>query len=761
MSFAPFVHESLDFFEKSPFARKVSRKVIIGEVNFEIVDWSIAHRGCDDAVYQKKKNREVWERLTRGMCFIFADGDLIHVSAGNRKFGDEAGPYEADVPEGAVKVAEIYTTKENGAKMNLSMFEHPRIGTVVTVGSKNVHLVFRLDHSDEDLALPLYSEVRYGFVSKFARLINQHLTTKMSVGQRDSFICEAIDNGCNYNFEACLLTDQHLVSYERDMLIFFAITKYNESSNGLVAESPLVSIDRMSDLGFDVTRIHKQVPFSDVEDVSERDEIRDQFFKQSNSEGAVVYVVYRYPDGSTHVGFVYKYKNRNYVGWRAVREKMRARATLGDLENRLRRLHVEMEDYPSFEIEAKQFYGFCRMTVSPDEWSTLFSSWVTKKREFDLLDFEKRQKYLDDIIKSEEEMSQTQVMMISIPGIGKTSIMESLNFLCRKSGMHSVRLNQDEFGGNKKLFLKAIREKGSDQSYKVLLADKCHHNKRIREDTRRNMAVQNLVYVVCTTVPDSSPDVPALVSIATDRISSRGMGHLTLQQSGKVSGILRGFEKSYEPLTEEEASGRPIVYLNIDGSKEVVFREFLAKMAPYLPDGFTVPEDVTEALTAADEYETMVRTKVMKAVKTTFWSLQVPKEAVDEIKAFPEIISVMSESVNSGKTINEHLHCTLIYIGGKGDIDESPWMPLEGQTVPLSILGIGWDEKAVALIVGLSPHCVNPIPHMTFALSEGAMPKYSNEMLGSPDNNIFMFETPFDVPSVVTRNVSVPKNIRL
>jgi hypothetical protein len=132
---------------------------------------------------------------------------------------------------------------------------------------------------------------------------------------------------------------------------------------------------------------------------------------------------------------------------------------------------------------------------------------------------------------------------IGLPGSLKSTLFRALNELIPDS----VWINQDEFGGDAKTYHRQI----SICQSKVILADKCHHNSRVRGELRASVPKGAKIIWIVIKHPDDrvfETKKSALTGLA--RIRSR-QGHRTLPPEN-VDQAMATLQKQFEPLTVVE-----------------------------------------------------------------------------------------------------------------------------------------------------------------------------------------------------------------
>jgi hypothetical protein len=511
----------------------------------------------DDQVYDE--DRKLWEQLPRCFANVKHNGAVIRTVAGLRKFGDES-QYKTDVPGGFVLAREVYLNKANGEYCSVSLFEIAK-QLYFIIRSKNVSLVLRKDSYDKDLTT--YVEPRYQYVLDMATAFKT-IYWGLPETQRDEIDKMLLHHTMSMEF--CSSKYQHIVDYGKvTLLIPFALTQFKPSSEGLTSMLPDDAQRWFEKVGLGKLSFMYCVNESDP---ATKNDVRNKIFNDDNSEGAVVYKIYRHAKTcEERVLQVYKYKNYKYIFWRAVREKIRAKATISRMVYRLNELHVDVPDLQTLIQRAIRFYAFCWLTET-ENYDNIFATWIDKMKEFDGLSESKMDEYLAKFTVIDESRQQRQIMPIGFPGSGKTSVLKSLEILIP----NSIRLNQDECNKSAKLYHQKLTKLSNSGNVKYLLLDKCYQNNQVRNASYENMNIQQIVYIVFYHPDDVHFNdgyimidrFDGIMNLIKDRINKRGKAHLNLYPGPKLDGILDGFQKSYQFLTPQEIeSAEQVIYVDV------------------------------------------------------------------------------------------------------------------------------------------------------------------------------------------------------
>ena len=664
---------------------------------YPLGDWTITTRdyrvncyGDDTRLYTK--NCELWERLPRGLAFIDAiKGDEVaqHTITGVRKFEYEETQLGVTTTPETPITQELYMTKENGECCHISCF---RAGSDLfwVVGSKNVHAAVR---NREDLAS--LKEDRYLFCRRMGELFFD-IYEKLTSVQRQGLAKWLCDFGYTLCAEACFSDSQHIVDYGgADRLIFFAVTQYTASEGALTALQPIDALGLLKQFGFETPRCI-------LTTVEDHDAIREKVFTEPNSEGSVVYAL----DATGACRYIYKYKNRNYIIERAVREVMRRRGASRDIDNRFRNLHVEVDEVTA--IDLKQFNAWINATVKEEDFERIFSQWVTFRQRFANVPQATRIQMLADYDAASELHAQLQLVFVGLVGTGKSTLGQVMTEL-----LGGKYVNQDALGGKLPRFQKEVRDVTRDTAVPMVVIDKCHHNNQIRDRTISSMKVARLFFVEMFHPEDDEVPVKT-AELSLQRIAIRGDHHDNLRPSNKLAKIVEGFLASWEPLHDRNN----VIRLNILRTPKELVRDLFAALKLKTPSEDKI--DAALKTVAAREQSKKSKEQIL------YWALDV---------GTLEELSLPIDVPSYGKL--ERHHVTIAFLGSSGDrkaLDAIVANYRPGELRDIHVCGVAWDSKAVSLVVTPNFPCANAPPHITYALTEGTAPMYSNTMLSGEHN---------------------------
>lgn len=559
----------------------VIRKIQIGTIEFALIDIKLPAWTQEDIMY---KDDEIRALIPRGLCYIFANNVWIYTLYGHPKFGDigdylSKGTTMEDINRTTTKV---FRRKENGECAHWGAFV--LADTVYEVyGSKNVHMVVRSELWKEDLEL--YVDQRYTFAQKMARLINTYNKTATI-----NYLVASKNTLCG---EGCFTDSQHFVKYASSTMFFFAVTGKRESTNDSIVKISPLEIDQfISSLG--LTPVLETI----IVNKTNQKNIEEYFELMDNSEGAVISCV----DNMGFTVYMYKHKNYDYVYQRALREQMKQSASIAKISDRFERMHIH---HPNHDVLLEKFLKFNAWFrqggLTNIEKETFFENWVNMVERFNLLTLEEQCEYEKQQIQSEQKNGFLNVIMLmAIPGSGKSFVAKTLTHILKTNGKSSVHLEQDMFKGSNPAYQKAIAKSIEDPKIDYIILAKANHSKQVRDATYNTLnkcsRIVNKIFVQLGVYSDDNStnniDMAATANLCVQRIKIRGFAHTTL--FGKTDSEIRSlltnvFIGGWQDLTEEE-SKNPIIKLEINQSKQNVIKSFCTQAVNLKMDVFVTTD---------------------------------------------------------------------------------------------------------------------------------------------------------------------------
>lgn len=682
--------------------RVVTDKVTIGGMEITFQDRSIG--GIDDRVYES--DSVTWEAVPRGDCLItIAGSEPFHV-VGLRKFGYAGSPYGRRSEVQSV----VFVDKENGECAHIAAFCRNGVDYWVA-GSKHVHLVWRADHYDADIAA--YGAQRYTTALKVAAVWNRMLASGSVDGTW--FFTMLSGTGMTACAEAILADSEHIVEYadgEKDTLKFFALAEPKASVPALCS-MPELACSLFERCGLPTATFSAKLTVGSAEYVAALDAIA----RRTNSEGVVAYGL----DALGLVTCMWKEKSYPYVMERVVREAVIGDRTLAQIKQRVRvRLDEQAADVRAYfaEWEATRFpwlltfSAWLRLTrVIPvrDKWSVQ-SRWLTLQREFRAASGSVVAE-AEAAVAAAESAAVKVVVLVGLPGSGKSTLARGLVKSLTDSGAVPRWLNQDEADSNRQRYIGAIKGVMADPAVTHIILDKSNLDAGNRKD------YTDLGLDPTLTVVLEHPDgLEATKAVCAQRFLARGAAHRSLRSEGegavgreKFLGICDSMLARYPKDGLDDA-----LYLDILLPPEAI----LAAVAERLS---FAAAGAAEAVSFARAYED----SVVAIKRPQFGGLAVRGDVSPLRAAIPA-------DALTGKHARGEFHVTLRYLG---DVMDPIWFmgfaPLAGTEAELVVTEIIWDDKAVAARVELPAgvECSNPIPHITLAVARGTQPVYSNTLL--------------------------------
>lgn len=680
---------------------------------FVVTDRSIA-RKPDDIVY--RRSREVWEMVPRGM----ADCESHDIQLrGLPKFGyeDDLKHWSYGEPSGWAKMH--FVTKENGECFHVTA---KRDGNrlLLMMGSKNVHFCFPVpslrsffENKAEHLAKAreAYTTMRFTYAHALAKQFADSLHDDVRFDQLEDILCKY--TACA---EACDMDRaEHLVRYDRPTMRWFALTSG-------VRDKSFVSVETL-----DARRMfvdcHLDVP-CEVETFTDLDEslitdAKRRWESRENSEGAVVYCV----DRAGNTISVFKHKNDEYTIIRAVREKMRANCTRGQVKHRLHNMHITVPDDLRYELLKFHAWVQTKRTcgeLTSEDLSDRFLSTLEKFR---------AEGSPDMIDHMPEDVTLPRLILVGAPcqGSGKTR----LSFVLREL-LNARRLCQDDLGKGFRAELKKVLKNPDNRN---VIIDKYNGEQNRMEAERASGGAHQMVYVALLH-PDGRQ---ATLDLCRQRIRERGMCHPCLKSDvSNLDSITSGF---YDRWSMPNNSFGTIIRVDPRDSTEDQVRTVFASLELDLPD-----DDVMKRGIARHEaYEKALAEKQQQKA-TVYWSID-----FDEVTA-RQIDRILP--IGAMEPFDEH-HVTLGFVKACDMRALDKIMgPLEGSDQQVRVIGYVMDDKILSAIVDVSvPHMQTGRTHISVAREGKTTKSYSNELIAKVADQVVMLDEPRVFTGKITRHV--------
>jgi uridine kinase/2'-5' RNA ligase len=775
---------------------RATKKDVTLDREFIVVDVKPnAHH--DDQAYEN--SAELRKLVPRGLCFVLEKvgasapaPQLRHTLAGIHKFGYKENEYFAVAPPDDTTHL-VFTEKANGECFHIAAFELNPTQCYIIFGSKNVHMLVRADHIQEDMQL--YTEDRYGYARRMAMKF-----LELNVQRIDAIITTLVQSGETWVAECCTLDSPHIVEYKRDTMPFFAITRPPIAADGrvrteLTARGPDEASAMFTAHGVEKVKIH--VSRTEVD----QEEQRIFWENLDNSEGAVVYEI----TARGTVRQIYKLKSHEYTFWRAVREKMKGVCPSTVIQKRLRDLHVRPLNFDELQQDALEFNAWARAHWKIN-FGEFFVNWPARRAEFAKVPPETRRSLLKAFDQAGRAQAtqvqliadgqpgslatQVQLIAVGLPGCGKTTVLRRV-----AEEFNGKYLDQDMCGCRPVAYHRDARRLSQDENLKLVAFGKNNHTQKIRAEFLSNIKAGQRVWVVWYHPDDIDPENPVarLAQLSVERATRRAeQDPKHPVKAGKVKMVVGGFRNNYEEL-DDDADNASIVPVDATLTVEEqvrALRENILQSFPHLkkPDVVKVP--TPEERRELERFDAL-RTRVDRMNETLDLAKKPAAPHVNPVRGFvdfrvdPDRVGLFKLSMcdrivdmlpmhdaiaKRGETVGvlaaqqirdplywsvvldadstarlltatpelgkmrrtKQLHVTLLFQGNRPHERRVELEKVEGKTVKFQTVNFAQDRKAAAWRVELPADvpCANEIPHITMA-TRGCSPVYSNEMLAT------------------------------
>lgn len=480
--------------------------------NLQVLDNSLTYKTNDDDWY---KNLENWRALPRGLATVSAMNNTPPLATlrGLPKFGDERYYYGSI--EGKGEIAEgttsYVTTKANGECCHITFFKH-NDEWFIFGGSKNVHVVAPVNKDNT-----LYPK-RNDKSTSYAYEMVEHFLTQ-TIDEELMQLC--VDNQYTLVGEYISLVHPHIVKYNEEHISFFAITSPNE--DWCLPPKQAQEIFKKYHLRYvdvfltDITQV----------DVQGAENLEGYVSYHVNKEGKVV--------------LVKKHKALLYQLLRSVRECLKNHQSIS---KRLATYHVDVKKY---EKDIKGFYRFCLKNGGLNPKLSIYEQYTTYQ-------------LYDD---TSEKKHKLVVMLVGVPGTGKTTIGSYIAYNKLREGINAVYVDQDLCHSRRDLYQSRILELLNDDTTQCIIVGKSNTTAEARrfisdsiEDSYNSCV---LVVVELEAAKDNLDDL-------VQRVLKR-KHHLSLTKN--VRHVIQGFLDTYEkPVAAEFPVGTMVVRLPYDLSLE-------------------------------------------------------------------------------------------------------------------------------------------------------------------------------------------------
>eukprot|EP00124_Ichthyophonus_hoferi_P005117 Ihof_evm2s671 gene=Ihof_evmTU2s671 len=680
-------------------------------------DCQINAQGADDQMF--KKNKGLPQAQPRGLTFIHVKHKLHHVMRGLQKFGDQEDIEGYNLPNAWEKVTHlVFTEKANGENAKVAACRiNGRL--VWVIASKNVSMAVSDANFKQDLTHRSYDESRFHITRKIG-MEWYSIISHLDPVKRAALADYLVDNMVTLVGESFFSDSQHIVDMsclqEQEKqglwiqrLQFYVMTDPRPEEEGLTHLTVLKGLELMAEWGLNIVPNVTKVALHSPEQAREEESARSRV----NSEGAVVYGL----DKEGTVVCVYKYKNIQYVYWRAVREQMRNHATLPRLRARLESVYLEHSDLEGFIKEATEFYSWCQYEATVSKafpFEKVFAAWYDRFNIFKTVPAAVRSRAVDWM--NGAVRHNLHIAFMAIPGMGKSTLARALSEL-----LDIPWVNQDELGGAKG-YHGAIKKITNDKACRGIICDKSHHDLKVRRsmiDARARL--MTMVYIVIKHPDDEGDSLTNTLKLSRERIVKREFGHLSLFKGNKLDPALSQFEHTWRTLTPEERKEVTLVVeVNALRTPDQQLEYILTKLKE---DGLLTMEIPSAkerelALSKSRLYEENLNKKNKLQATTLLFEVVLDSQSQERLKA---VIKDKLQPVCPTLTPKTEFHMTLLFLSDNPtQAQRSLDTELKGlleQTCEMVTTKIAYNDRIAGLVVsGVSPPLPHDtIPHITLA----------------------------------------------
>jgi tRNA splicing ligase len=695
--------------KKSPVITK-EHKYVLNNTEFTLVDYSFSRSVIDDQIYGG--NFELWKQIPRGKCEVFADGELIHTLQGLRKFGDSTDVHfgvQASHelvqawPKGMTCVS---TVKENGECFHLSAFMY-KDKLYLIVGSKLVHIL--IDYSDSS-AIALTNQLdriaadqpqRTSYAVKMTKCLLEKILPQAA----PQFVVWLTLGKFTLVGEYLNPAHEHVIQQPEETIKFYAITQTQfDETSPYVCIPFLEGHKLLQSLGVPV------VNFQFAANVQELKAIQQSVLDAKDTEGSVEYYLTDH-----RVVMMYKFKSKHYSVLRTIREIFNSniRAT-GKLRKRLQTYHIpvavdEISEYC-------RFYAWLVATHKPE--TTVFSS-----------------KLFEEFCSAPQQLPASNdkklvyLMMVGIPGCGKSTLGSQLMMNAIQNGVHAVYVDQDLYNRDAKQFFAACDKYSktmiAEQEISLLINGRCNTTEKMRLDSLGfiDFANTHVVYIVF--------DCSIEDTFYTQRIEHREY-HTTLF-ADKSSEVVAKFKQTIEDVDDAEARADGFHIVRIDPQMQPL--QQIQKVWKTVQQCFT--SEPIYLFKPMKYYANWICCKYI-GVQIDAGSVM---NAVKSLKKFNEC--QVAQSLRIPPSSKNQLHVTLVH-SNEFTVQANAallWSCMVGEGVEVVLKSMHWNQRICALQVHING-ANKPFLHITFRkLSHKVENVESNEFIKNVEGN---FEEPFE-----------------
>ena len=667
----------------------------------------------DDDYYAKTQSLY----LRRGVAAVYLGNDdaPAYILCGPPKFGYEEDQLTTEPKWSSLKMKRwVFTEKENGEAGHLAFFPINDVWYAL-VGSKNVHIVFclaSLEAARADIAS--YLGTRTQTAVRNANLLLDSCADIVLHSRSGGMHDTVYRNQWTLVFEAVF--NDHLVHYDKHKVVMFAITGpqlETVEKQGLTIV-PHVALPILKRWGFDVAS-HVTVP---AKNVHQKERVEKEYESKTNSEGAVVYVVYENWSGAEIVGKMYKHKNHVYILQRMARELLKRRTSQAEWKRRFEAVHFDASSYTGLIKDLFVFREWVEHTYDTSE-----AGWPDKVQHSFM---QMWNEFLAGDRRAPVGNQNKALMLVGIQGTGKSTLRNALMHTIGPKGVMFV--NQDEAGGRKE-FMRALAEAARQR--KLVIVDKINHVARLRED------VYGLFERVA--IAEMKHD-GGIEELALSRLQKRGTAHLTLQYSESTGGILRSIASAYEPVGAIEAGQHD--YLSVNAG-DTTLRQ-VKDVVKFLMDNHYISA-IAVAPTAAgirlvtQAYEEAIARRALNETRNVRASL-----TPDEVHRAVRHLVPKRGPMKWKWAVSDapEYHITLTYNRNLSKAEHRVLMAWP-TSFKAHVDALVYNGTCAALRVRRAdlPLCDNAHPHITIGCAEGIPPVNAQTVFTDPDATVVPLDT--------------------
>ena len=626
-----------------------------------IDDYSLNHSADDDKEYL---NYDLWAQLPRGKAYVkdVATGETIAKLHGVPKFGADNMVYGKGLDDNWDTI--VFTEKANGEAFHVSGFRHN--GNLYAIGgSKNVHILVNLNDDVDQQFLDIVERQpkRVDYATKmlkaFLQLPNYRKVLDFCVSKGTTFVGEYINP-----------EHEHIVDYDREHILFFAITHPDSLYTWC---SPVEAQKIFKDLGVEAVE-------AIVGNRQTIDAIKEDFYNRKNSEGSVIYYV---ANGQTV--YMQKYKNKQYTVLRTIREMYKSGAGLAKLSNRLNEYHLVLTDDEKKDYIT--FFQWLKQNKTADEPFSI-RLWYR---------YVKSGKTLVD------KSSRTVVLLVGLPGSGKTTVGTQLAVQMSLDGQPATYVDQDLYRSNPIFLANAFKDiLFNKPEIQTVFHGKTNINADTRDKSLGAVTTESLYIIYLESTTEES----------VKRIGKRQFHYNLKHNDPKVKSTVASFKQSLQIPVDSEFSMYP-------GFKGILM--------------INTELSVLDKLNLVSKFIGYNKffTETIDFVWPSYIGIKLNRYPIDQ-----KVLPIFQEKVEPeapGLKKQDDYHITLLH---SSDYPMYPQMLLDlnklsGQVEQVIGKNIAYNQRIAAIEVSIKAPHKNKHPHITYARADGVSPYESNELLDS------------------------------